>query len=65
MLFRSAVETGVVPMAAIDDAMRRQRAAKERILPERPVRPSSARVLREVLGCVEHLKVADDMARFV
>lgn len=60
-----AVEEGMVPMSAIDAAVRRQRAAKERILSALPPRPASARMLRDVLGRAEHVAIADEMARFV
>jgi beta-N-acetylhexosaminidase len=61
-----AVEDERVPMSRIDDAMLRQRRAKERFLAA-PVaaRPLAGRALREALGRDDHRAVADEMARFL
>jgi beta-N-acetylhexosaminidase len=61
-----AVEDERVPMSRIDDAMLRQRRAKERFLAA-PVaaRPLAGRALREALGRDEHRAIADEMARFL
>ena len=61
-----AVEGERVPMSRIDDAMLRQRRAKERFLAA-PVaaRPLAGRALREALGRDDHRAVADEMARFL
>jgi len=61
-----AVEDERVPMSRIDDAMLRQRRAKERFLAA-PVaaRPLTGRVLREALGRDDHRAIADEMARFL
>jgi beta-N-acetylhexosaminidase len=61
-----AVEEERVPVARIEDALRRQRRAKERFLAA-PVsaRPLAGRALRAALGRDEHRAVADEMARFV
>ena len=61
-----AVEEQRVPAARIDDALRRQRRAKERILASPvPARPAVGRALRDVLGRDEHQAIADEMARFL
>ncbi|HZI79306.1 MAG TPA: beta-N-acetylhexosaminidase [Vicinamibacterales bacterium] len=62
-----AVEDGLIPFKRLEDAHKRLRAAKERILAPRllagaPAGPSQA-VLRQLLGCEAHRRVADDMAR--
>ncbi len=60
-----AVEEERLPLARVDDALRRQQRAKERFLAVPAARPASARRLRELLGRDEHRAVADEMARFV
>ena len=61
-----AVEAQRVPAARIDDALRRQRRAKERILASPvPARPAVGRALCDVLGRDEHQAIADEMARFL
>ena len=61
-----AVEDGRIPFKRLEDAHKRLRAAKERMLGEsiaaRGSGPSPAH-LRQVLGCEAHRRVADDMAR--
>ena len=59
-----AVEQEVVPVKRLEDALKRQRRAKERLLAA-PVAVPSARTLRATLGCDEHQRVADEMARFL
>jgi beta-N-acetylhexosaminidase len=61
-----AVEEQRIPMARIDDAMLRQRRAKERFLAA-PVaaRPLTGRALRDALGRDDHRAIADEMARFL
>jgi beta-N-acetylhexosaminidase len=61
-----AVEEERVPIGRIDDALRRQRRAKERFLAS-PVgaKPLAGRALRAMLGRDEHRAVADEMARFL
>ena len=56
-----AVEDGPVPYKRLDDALRRQRRAKERFLTV-PVAAGRS-VLRQVIGCDEHRRVAEEMAR--
>ena len=59
-----AVERGRLPLKRVEDAMTRQRRAKERFLaPPRP-RPATGAALRAILGRDEHQAVAADMARF-
>ena len=61
-----AVESGRIPFKRLEDAQKRLRTAKERLLAQSAAagRPGPARrVLRQVLGCEAHLRVAEDMAR--
>ena len=59
-----AVEKGRISQKRIDDALLRQRRAKERFLaPPRP-RPATGAALRAILGRDEHQAVAAEMARF-
>ena len=60
-----AVEDERLSRVQIEEALRRQRRAKERFLtaPIMP-RPLGARALEQVLGRDEHRAVADEMARF-
>jgi beta-N-acetylhexosaminidase len=60
-----AVEQERIPLARIQDAVRRQRRAKERFLaaPPQP-RPLAAKALRQLLGRDEHRAIAEEMARF-
>jgi beta-N-acetylhexosaminidase len=61
-----AVEDERIPMARIDNALRRQQRAKERFLAApATARPQSAKALRQALGRDEHRAIADEMARFV
>jgi len=64
-----AVEDGRIPFKRLEDAHKRLRAAKERMLTHPILAAQSAGpsrvVLREVLGCDAHRRVADDMARDV
>jgi len=62
-----AVEDGRIPFKRLEDAQKRLRAAKERmlahaVLSTRSAGPSRA-LLQQVLGCDAHRRVADDMAR--
>jgi beta-N-acetylhexosaminidase len=59
-----AVEQDVVPLKRLEDAMARQRRAKERLLGV-PATVATARTLRQTLGSDAHRRVADDMARFL
>ncbi len=65
-----AVEREEIPRARIDDAVARQRRAKERFAvmagsPLRPGwRPMPPRELRNVIGCAAHQLVAEEMRRF-
>jgi beta-N-acetylhexosaminidase len=61
-----AVEEERLPLARVEDALKRQRRAKERFLAA-PVasRPPAGRALRETLGRDEHRAVAEEMARFL
>jgi beta-N-acetylhexosaminidase len=58
-----AVEDGRLPLKRVEDALARQRRAKERFL---AAPATAARTpLRAVLGADEHRRVADEMARFL
>ena len=60
-----AVEDERLSLVRIEEALRRQRRAKERFLTAPVVpRPLGARALKQVLGRDEHRAVADEMARF-
>jgi hypothetical protein len=52
-------------MTCIEDALKRHRRAKERILRGAPARPLPERGLRRLLGRDEHVAIADEMARFL
>jgi beta-N-acetylhexosaminidase len=60
-----AVEEQRLPIGRVEDALRRQRRAKERFLAA-PVarRPLAGQALRLAIGRDEHRAVADQMARF-
>ena len=58
-----AVEDGRIPYKRLEDALARNRRAKERFLAA-GVTPG-AKNLRSVVGCDEHRRVADEMARYV
>jgi beta-N-acetylhexosaminidase len=61
-----AVEDDRLRMSRVEDALRRQRRAKERFLasPVAP-RPLAGRALRAVIGRDDHRAVAEEMARFL
>jgi beta-N-acetylhexosaminidase len=61
-----AVEEGRLPLARVEDALRRQQRAKERFMAA-PLasRPLDGRALGQALGRDEHRAIADEMARFL
>jgi beta-N-acetylhexosaminidase len=59
-----AVEDGRIPYKRAEDALSRNRRAKERFLTA-PVAPGRGAALREVLGNDTHRRIADEMARFL
>ena len=59
-----AVEDGRIPYKRAEDALARNRRAKERFLAA-PVAHGRARPLRHVLGCDQHRQIADEMARYL
>ena len=59
-----AVEDGRIPFTRVEDALARNRRAKERFLAA-PVAPGPKAALRQVLGNDEHRRIADEMARYV
>jgi beta-N-acetylhexosaminidase len=61
-----AVEEDRLRVTRVEDALKRQRGAKERFLAT-PVaaRPLSGRALRAAVGRDEHRAIADEMARFL
>ncbi|HEY6362870.1 MAG TPA: beta-N-acetylhexosaminidase [Vicinamibacterales bacterium] len=58
-----AAESGRISYKRLDDALTRQRRAKERFL-AMPVTPGTSTALRHVLGRDEHRRIADEMARY-
>jgi beta-N-acetylhexosaminidase len=59
-----AVEQNRIPYTRLDDALARQRRAKERFLAQ-PVTAATGRVARRrVIGCDAHQRIADEMRRF-
>ena len=59
-----AVEDGRIPYKRAEDALSRNRKAKERFLAA-PVAPGRGASLREVLGTDTHRRIAGEMARFL
>jgi beta-N-acetylhexosaminidase len=59
-----AVEDGRIPYKRLEDALARQRRAKERFLAT-PVGRGRPAALRQVLGCDEHRRVAEEMSRYL
>lgn len=60
-----AVEDERLPVSRVEEALKRQRRAKERFLAEGVfARPAGEKALRQVLGRDEHRRIADEMARF-
>ena len=59
-----AVEDGRIPFKRIEDALARQRRAKEHFL-SAPVSPAGSAALARVLGCDAHRRIADEMSRFL
>ena len=61
-----AVEQERLPYARVEDALKRQRRAKERFLTAAvAARPAPGRAIRDALGRDEHRAVAEEMARFL
>jgi hypothetical protein len=61
-----AVEHERLSPTRVEDALKRQRRAKERFLASTArSRPQSGRTLRQILGSDEHRAIADEMAQFV
>jgi beta-N-acetylhexosaminidase len=60
-----AVEERQLPWSRVEDALTRQRRAKERFLTAAAGHPASARALRATLDRHDHRMIADEMARFV
>jgi len=58
-----AVEDGRLPRARVDDALMRLRRAKERFLAAGLFPPAPS--WKQVVGCEEHLLVADELSRFL
>jgi beta-N-acetylhexosaminidase len=58
-----AVEQDVIPYKRLEDALKRNRTAKERFLAA-PVATNRRAQLRHVLGCDEHQRIVDEMARY-
>ncbi len=60
-----AVEEGRIPRGRVDDALRRQRTAKERFLAAREGWFRGPQHIAQLLGCDEHTQIADEMSRFL
>ncbi len=60
-----AVEDGAIPFKRVEDALTRQRRAKERFLTTLATAPPRAAALREVIGCDQHRRIAEEMGRFL
>jgi beta-N-acetylhexosaminidase len=62
-----AVEQERIPYSRIEDAIARQRRARERFLglPVGSPKPATGRALRQIIGRDEHRAIADEMARFL
>ena len=61
-----AVESQELPLTRVEDALERQRRAKERFLTARvDARPLHGKALSQRLGRDEHRVIADEMARFI
>ena len=61
-----AVEGERIPYKRLEDALARQRRAKERFLAAPVAQVASGRAaLRQVIGCDEHRRVAEEMARYL
>ena len=62
-----AVEQERIPYSRIEDALSRQRRARQRFLasPVAVPKPPTGRALRQLLGRDEHRAVADEMARYL
>jgi hypothetical protein len=61
-----AVENGSLPRAIVEDALARQRRAKERFLAAHvAARPATPKSLRAALDRLEHRLIADEMGRYV
>jgi len=59
------VEDERLPLGRLEDALARQRRAKEMFLPPAPSsRPRGSKALRQILGRDEHQAIAHEMARF-
>lgn len=58
-----AAEDGRLPLSRVEDALARQRRAKERFLASLPAQPPGARALGERLGREDHQAIAREMAR--
>lgn len=59
-----AVEEERLPFKRVEDALTRNRRAKERFLAA-PVHAGPSARMRSIIGCDEHRRIADEMARFV
>jgi beta-N-acetylhexosaminidase len=58
-----AAEDGTIPYKRLEDALVRQRRAKERFLTQLAAAPARPAALRQLLGCDAHRRVADEVAR--
>jgi beta-N-acetylhexosaminidase len=59
-----ACEQGVLPVTRVEEAVARQRRAKERFLAAEAPKPRDARALRDLVGRAEHQALALEMGQF-
>jgi beta-N-acetylhexosaminidase len=59
-----AVEDDRIPYTRVEDALTRQRRAKERFLTT-AVAPGKQASIRRVIGSDEHRRIAEEMARYL
>jgi beta-N-acetylhexosaminidase len=59
-----ASEQDRLPFKRLEDALARQRRAKERFLTQLVAAPARPRALRQILGCDAHQRIADEMRQF-
>jgi beta-N-acetylhexosaminidase len=59
-----AVEQDRIRFTRLEDALTRQRRAKERFLAQPVAVPARRTALRQIVGCDAHQRIADEMRRF-
>jgi beta-N-acetylhexosaminidase len=59
-----ASEDGRISYTRLEDALARLRRAKERFLAQPVAAPGRRAALRQILGCDEHQRIAEEIGRF-